>query len=87
LKGSVDEAIVNVGRYFYHSVEGVAYNVIPLKVIIEKNEGYNVIPPTPSIIHLTIQCIFPSHLYLSHVIPCTTVHILPSCHSFTFLNE
>jgi len=31
LEGSVGEAIVNLWLYFYRSVEGVAYNIIPLK--------------------------------------------------------
>jgi len=31
LEGSVGEAIVNLWLYFYHSVEVVAYNIIPLK--------------------------------------------------------
>jgi len=33
----------------YHSVEGVAYNIIPLKSNNLKNVCYNVISPTPSI--------------------------------------
>jgi len=43
LQGSVGEAIVNLWLYFYHSVEGVAYNIIPLKSDNLKNVGYNAI--------------------------------------------
>jgi len=63
LEGFVGEAIVNLWLYFYHRVQGVAYNIIPLKsIIIEKNVGYNVIPPTPLIINF-IDLEFPASVH------------------------
>jgi len=65
--------MVVIVTLFFHSAEGVAYNIIPQKVIIEKYVGDNVIPTTPSISYPLIVAHVTNLPSFSIVYDCTTL--------------